>query len=117
MKFNLKTLALYVIIAVLLYFAIMGVPRSSGFISSPRSLTLSNAYPIESEPDATNPMAGVKSIFDLPCKPECVPGAGESGSYYTKDLTPCGICGAQEFVKSQSNYNISGGIGGSLLDN
>ena len=108
MKFTPKTIALYVIIAVLLYFAIVGVPRTSGFIST---------RPIDSASDATNPMAGVKSIFDLPCKTECVPGAGESGSYYTKDLSPCGICGAQEFVNSQSNYNITGGIGGSLLDN
>jgi len=56
------------------------------------------------------------SIFDLPSKLECVPGPTKDASYYTKDLTPGGICGAQEFVVSQASYTITGGIGGSLMD-
>ena len=57
-----------------------------------------------------------KSIFDLPYKLECVPGPQATASYYTKDLSPGGICGAQEFVVSQSEYEIVDGICGSILD-
>ena len=57
-----------------------------------------------------------KSIFDLPYKLECVPGPQATASYYTKDLSPGGVCGAQEFVVNQSEYEITDGIGGSLLD-
>lgn len=56
------------------------------------------------------------SLFDLPNKMECVPGPTEEASYYTKDLTPGGICGAQELVDAQASYTITGGIGGSLMD-
>lgn len=59
---------------------------------------------------------GVKSIFDLPYKPECTPGL-PGGSYYSKDLTPGGVCGAQKFVNDvMHRYTIEDGIGGSLLD-
>jgi hypothetical protein len=63
-------------------------------------------------------VSGVKegSIFDLPYKLSCVPGPQATASAYTKDLTPGGICGAQEFVADQAEYVIEDGIGGSLLD-
>ncbi len=51
----------------------------------------------------------------LPYKLECVPGPQETASSYTKSLTPGGYCGIQEFVKSQADYEITGGIGESLL--
>jgi len=58
-----------------------------------------------------------KSIFDLKYDLSCVPGPTKSGSYYTKDLTPGGICGAQEWVAEQAEgYTITDGIGGSLMD-
>tara|TARA_R110000803_G_scaffold59125_2_gene117534 strand:- start:113 stop:265 length:153 start_codon:yes stop_codon:yes gene_type:complete len=48
---------------------------------------------------------------------DCVPGPNETASPYTKDLTPGGLCGAQEFVVAQADgYEIVDGIGGSLLD-
>jgi hypothetical protein len=52
---------------------------------------------------------------DLPYRLECVPGPQEGASPYTKSLTPGGYCGIQEFVKSQADYVITGGIGESLL--
>ncbi len=59
---------------------------------------------------------GVKSLSDLPYKQECTPGL-PGGSYYSKDLTPGGICGAQKFVNDvMHKYSIEDGIGGSLLD-
>ena len=56
------------------------------------------------------------SLFDLPNKMGCVPGPSKEASYYTKDLTPGGVCGAQELVDAQASYTITGGIGGSLMD-
>jgi hypothetical protein len=60
---------------------------------------------------------GPKSIFDLQYKLDCVPGPTASASNYTKSLTPGGFCGAGQWVASQANYTITGGIGGTLLDN
>ena len=58
-----------------------------------------------------------QSIFDLKYDLSCVPGPTKSASYYTKDLTPGGMCGAQEWVAEQaSGYTITDGIGGSLMD-
>ena len=54
------------------------------------------------------------SIFDLENKIECTPGRKE-GSPYTKSLTPGGLCGAQKLVSDLSSYEISEGIGGSLI--
>ena len=54
------------------------------------------------------------SIFDLENKVECTPGRKE-GSAYTKSLTPGGLCGAQKFVSDLAGYEISEGIGGSLI--
>ena len=55
-------------------------------------------------------------IFDLPYNLSCVPGPQATAGYYTKGLSPGGICGAQEYVAAQAgDYQILGGIGGSLL--
>ena len=55
------------------------------------------------------------SLFDLPYKLECVPGPTAQSSYYTKGLSPGGICGAQKHVEDAVNYKITGGVGGSLI--
>jgi hypothetical protein len=52
---------------------------------------------------------------NLPYKLECVPGPQETASPYSKSLTPGGYCGIQEFVNTQADYEITGGIGESLL--
>ena len=56
------------------------------------------------------------SLSGLPYKLDCVPGPTKEAAYYTKDLTPGGVCGGQALVAAQSEYNITGGIGGSLMD-
>ena len=55
-----------------------------------------------------------ESIFDLENKIECTPG-NKKGSPYTKSLTPGGLCGIQELVSKQAGYEISDGIGGTLI--
>ena len=64
----------------------------------------------------TKSKAGEPSeMQNLPYKLECVPGPQEGASPYTKSLTPGGYCGIQDFVNSQADYEITGGIGESLL--
>jgi len=50
------------------------------------------------------------------CSQECVPGMGERSAYYTKSLSPCGLCDGQKAVAASAEYKILDGIGGSLLD-
>lgn len=57
---------------------------------------------------------GEGSLFDLPHSLDCVPGSKQS-AYYTKSLTPGGICGDQAFVRKSADAKIIGGIGGSLI--
>ena len=64
-------------------------------------------------PIKINPVSE-KSIFNLESKIECTPGRKE-GSAYTKSLTPGGLCGAQKLVADHAGYEISEGIGGSLI--
>ena len=54
------------------------------------------------------------AIQNLPSDIKCVPGA-DNGAYYTRDLTPGGICGDQMYVVAAGGYTITDGIGGPLL--
>jgi hypothetical protein len=56
-----------------------------------------------------------ESFFGLQHKEECTPGHGEKGAYYSKSLTPGGMCGGQKLVSDYANYEITGGIGGVLF--
>ncbi len=69
-----------------------------------------SALDIKAAPSVDN------GIFGLPYNLGCVPGPQASAGYYTKGLSPGGICGAQQYVAAQAgDYQILGGIGGSLL--
>jgi hypothetical protein len=63
----------------------------------------------------TTKTASDKSIFDLPVGVDCVAGSGKNESPYSKGLTPGGVCGAQKLVSDQAGYDITSGIGGSLI--
>jgi len=57
-----------------------------------------------------------KSLFDIQPSLECTPGPSEKADYYTSGLTPGGLCGGMDYVhRQQRDYQIRGGIGGSLL--
>lgn len=60
---------------------------------------------------------GPKSIFGLKNSLGCQPsGYNKDSSYYTKSMTPGGLCGDEDYVRNQQrDYTINGGIGGSLL--
>ena len=56
-----------------------------------------------------------KGFRELPYDIACTPGS-ENGAYYTKDLTPGGLCGDQQYVNdAMHSYSIESGIGGNLL--
>ena len=76
-------------------------------------MTFTETSMYQPRPIKINPVSE-KSIFNLESKIECTPGRKE-GSAYTKSLTPGGLCGAQELVSDLASYEISDGIGGSLI--
>ena len=98
---NRNTLKAIAVVFLLLCVLMMLSPRRSMY--QPRPVNLE-----------TSEEAGATSIFDLEHKIECVPGSPES-AYYTKSLTPGGICGDQKFVKDSADAKIIGGLGGSLI--
>ena len=106
MKLNLNATNRNTLTAIVIVFCLLSVMMAL----SPRSRSYYQPRPInlETEGDSSG------SIFDLEHKIECVPGSPES-AYYTKSLTPGGICGDQEFVKKSADAKIIGGIGGSLI--
>src|SRR6056300_1481309 len=75
------------------------------------SFTQTSMY--QPRPIKINPLSE-KTIFDLESKIECTPGR-KDGSAYTKSLTPGGLCGAQKLISDIASYEISEGIGGSLI--
>ena len=76
-------------------------------------MTFTETSMYQPRPIKINPVSE-KSIFNLESKIECTPGR-KDGSAYTKSLTPGGLCGAQELVADHAGYEISEGIGGSLI--
>ena len=62
-------------------------------------------------------LSGPDSIFGLKNKLGCVAGGfNPNSSFYSKDLTPGGICGDNDWIRNQQrDFEIKGGIGGSLL--
>lgn len=56
-----------------------------------------------------------KSIFDLEHRLECVAGPQKTAGYYSRSLTPGGVCGTQQLVREHGEYEIKDGIGGVLI--
>jgi len=67
----------------------------------------------------TGPVAskGPTSLAEIPSTLECTPGPSEAASYYSRGLTPGGLCGDGDMVREQMrDFQIENGIGGSLLE-
>mgnify|MGYP003638258977 CR=1 FL=1 len=84
--------AIMMIVLLLVFISALGAFRTSAF----------QAMPI------TTKTVSDQSIFDLPVDLKCTAGSGKTGS-------PGGVCGAQKLVSEQAGYDITGGIGGSLI--
>jgi hypothetical protein len=72
-------------------------------------------------PLVINPGAGVskqpESLFSMDNSIQCVAGPSEKADYYSRGLTPGGLCGGSEYVREQiRDYAIADGVGGSLLE-
>ena len=100
---QLTSLLTIVAVSVSVYFLVKAYKKRSPYELSPEPIKITGSRDGD--------------IFSLSTDIKCVPGPSASAAYYTKDLTPGGICGDQEFVRSQAeDYKIVDGIGGSLLD-
>ena len=61
--------------------------------------------------------AGPSSLSEIPSSLECTPGPSEKAAYYTRGMTPGGLCGDGDMIREQiRDFSIEGGIGGSLLE-
>ena len=61
--------------------------------------------------------SGPTSLTEIPSSLDCTPGPAENASYYTRGLTPGGLCGDGAMVRAQiRDFSIENGIGGSLLE-
>lgn len=105
MPIKVKTIAQAVIIALLLLIIWNLWSRPSTYVLAPADLAIRGAR------------GGPASIFDIQPSLQCTPGPSAQADYYTRGLTPGGLCGGMDFVhKQQRDYAITNGIGGSLLD-
>ena len=102
MKNLLKNKQLWLCVSVSVLMVLVVLRMTSGYGGSEIS--------VEAAPGAQD------DISKMECKQECVPGMGEKSAYYTKSLSPCGLCGGQKAVAASAEYKILGGIGGSLLE-
>ena len=67
--------------------------------------------------DLMSTFVNTQSINALPNELSCVVGPGESSGYYSRGLTPGGLCGDQKLIREQMRgYRILSGVGGGLLE-
>jgi hypothetical protein len=104
MKNLLKNKDLWTCVAVSVLLVLVLMRISSSYSLSPK------AVEVKAAPGAEG------TLLDRPYKEECVPGPTKKAAYYTKSLTPGGVCDGQAHVQASASYTILGGIGGSLLD-
>lgn len=102
-----KMLTQAVIIGLLVAILVLLIQgRGSGFSAAPLA--------VSPGPEARG---APKALTEIPSSLECTPGPSENASYYTRGLTPGGLCGDGESVRAQiRDFSIDGGIGGSLLE-
>lgn len=92
--------------AIVIVFCLLSLIMSLSTVQTKRSTYKPRPITIETKEPS--------SIFDLPYSVDCTPGYPQS-AYYTKSLTPGGICDDQKWVKQQADAVIVDGIGGSLI--
>ena len=94
---KLKDIVIYALIALLVVWFLKNI--SGGTSTSSYGL---RPMPVELAAPGVPP----GDMFKLQCTQDCVPGPSENASQYTKDLSPCGMCGIQKFVADQANYKL-----------
>ena len=110
MKLNCaqKNMMAMALVLVVMWYFVMG-PGSAGrsyFGLRPQSLV------IKKKPNQP------ASIYNLKYDLECVPGPSAKSAYYSKGLTPGGICGDEAWVNAaMGQYKIESGVGDARLGN
>jgi hypothetical protein len=85
-------------------------------VKSQRTSGYSGGAPLTINP---GPMVAKQpaSLFSIDNSIQCVAGPSEKADYYSRGLTPGGLCGGSEYVREQiRDYAIADGVGGSLLE-
>ena len=105
MPIKVKTVIQAVIVGLLLLIIWNLYSRPSNFVLAPADLAIRGAR------------GGPASLFDIQPNLACTPGPSAQADYYTRGLTPGGLCGGMDFVhKQQRDYAIMNGIGGPLME-
>lgn len=105
MPFNPKRALQALIVALLLVIIWKLWSRPSTFVLAPTDLAIRGTR------------GGPASIFDIQPSLQCTPGPSGQADYYTRGLTPGGLCGSMDFVHNQQrDYAILSGVGGPLLE-
>lgn len=90
------------LVAFLVFMMFASRRNSSGYLS-----------PVSINAKYTN----TQDFSSLPNNLSCVVGPGESSGYYSRGLTPGGLCGDQKLIREQMRgYQILSGVGGGLLE-
>ena len=92
---KLKDIVIYALVALLVVWFLKN-------LSAGKSSYMLRPMPVELAAPGVPP----GDMFKLECNSDCIPGPSENASPYTKDLTPCGMCGIQKFVSDQANYKL-----------
>ena len=93
---KLKDIVIYALVALLVVWFLKNISASGSSSYMLRPMPVSLAAPGVPPGD----------MFKLQCSADCIPGPSEQASPYTKDLSPCGMCGIQKFVADQANYKL-----------
>jgi len=105
MPIKVKSVVQAVIVGLLLLIIWNLWSRPSNFVLAPADLAIRGAR------------GGPASLFDIQPNLTCTPGPSAQADYYTRGLTPGGLCGGMDYVhKQQRDYSIMNGIGGSLME-
>jgi hypothetical protein len=104
MAINGKTVVQAVIVGMLLLIIWNLWSRPSTFVLAPTDLAIRGTR------------GGPASLFDIQPSLACTPGPSAQADYYTRGLTPGGLCGGMNYVHAQQrDYSIMDGIGGPLM--
>jgi hypothetical protein len=105
MPIKVKTVVQAVIVALLVLIIWNLWSRPSTFVMAPSDLMVRGTS------------GGPSSLFDIQPNLQCTPGPSPQADYYTRGMTPGGLCGGMDFVnKQQRDYSILSGIGGPLME-
>ena len=105
--FKVLTHAIIIGLLLAILMTLVKSQRTSGFETG-APLSINPGPMVAKQPD---------NLFGINPSIQCVAGPSEKADYYSRGLTPGGLCGGSEYVREQiRDYAIVDGVGGSLLE-